>query len=96
MGTEFGQRNEWNFRTELDWKESLNPLNKGVTKFLRDMNHIYSQLGEFFKSDFTHSGFEWIDFKDSEQSTYQLHQKDGAGRRRFLISGMQHDSHSKA
>jgi 1,4-alpha-glucan branching enzyme len=69
MGTEFGQRNEWNFRTELDWKESENPLNKGVTKFLRNMNHIYSQLGEFFKTDFNHQGFEWIDFKDSEQST---------------------------
>ncbi len=69
MGGEFGQKNEWNFRAELDWKESRQPLNKGITTFLRDINHIYSQLGEFFKTDFTGFGFEWIDFKDTEQST---------------------------
>src|SRR5579872_843820 len=69
MGSEFGQKNEWNFRTELDWKESKNPLNAGCSRFVQDLNKIYSSYEEFFKTDFTYTGFEWIDFKDAEQST---------------------------
>ena len=68
MGSEFGQRNEWNFRTELEWKESANPLNKGISKFVRDLNLLYSSLTDLHQRDFSYSGFDWVDFKDSEQS----------------------------
>jgi 1,4-alpha-glucan branching enzyme len=78
MGTEFGQKNEWNFRTELDWKESGNPLNKGVSTFVRDLNRIYTENDEFHTADFSYAGFEWIDFKDSEQSTISFLRKSSS------------------
>jgi 1,4-alpha-glucan branching enzyme len=68
MGTEFGQKNEWNFRTELDWNESQNELNRGISTLVHDLNEMYFLQKEFSGSDFTYAGFDWIDFKDSEQS----------------------------
>jgi len=85
MGTEFGQRNEWNFRTELDWKESTNPLNAGTSKFVHDLNNLYSEYEEFSRTDFTYTGFEWIDFKDIEQSTISFLRKSDRNRESFSL-----------
>lgn len=86
MGTEFGQKNEWNFRTELDWKESRNPLNKGISSLVRDLNKVYRNLPEFHQLDFSYSGFEWVDFKDAEQSTISFVRKSaGAGEKISLV-----------
>ncbi len=85
MGIEFGQKNEWNFRTELDWKESTHPLNRGVSNFVRDSNSVYSKSAEFYESDFSYLGFEWIDFKDSEQSIISFVRKTGSDWNTFSL-----------
>ncbi len=85
MGTEFGQRNEWNFRTELDWRETSSPLNNGLMTYVRDVNRVYSDCAELHVLDFSYSGFEWIDFKDSEHSTISFMRKVGENSDRFSL-----------
>jgi len=85
MGTEFGQKNEWNFRTELEWKESMNLPNMGISNFVRDSNRVYSRLGEFHETDFIYTGFEWVDFKDSEQSIISFTRKSGTDWENFSL-----------
>ncbi|HYK03304.1 MAG TPA: 1,4-alpha-glucan branching protein GlgB, partial [Thermoanaerobaculia bacterium] len=38
MGDEFGQRNEWNHDTSLDWTELEQPMNQGLQRWVRDLN----------------------------------------------------------
>lgn len=85
MGTEFGQKNEWNFRTQLDWNESSNPLNAGISNFVRELNSIYSTSKEFYETDFTYTGFEWIDFKDAEQSVISYVRKQDGDKDGFSL-----------
>ena len=68
MGSEFGQYDEWNFRTSLDWANSQGERNHKMSLFLSDLNAIYSSRNSLHELDFSYQGFEWIDFKDSEQS----------------------------
>ena len=72
MGSEFGQKNEWNFRTELDWQEKDRPLNSELVQFVKDVNRMFRSHPEFHEVDFSYDGFEWIDFRDAEQSIVRL------------------------
>jgi 1,4-alpha-glucan branching enzyme len=85
MGSEFGQKNEWNFRTELDWREKDRPLNSKLVLYVKDLNRIFLTLPEFHEVDFSYEGFEWIDFKDSEQSVISYIRKSKDGKRLSLI-----------
>jgi 1,4-alpha-glucan branching enzyme len=67
MGSEFGQPNEWNFRTGLEWSSAERERNQKLSNFLKDLNLIYSSK-KALQMDFTSDGFEWIDFRDSDQS----------------------------
>ena len=85
MGSEFGQKNEWNFRTELDWQEKDQPLNSKLVLFVKDLDRIFNSLPEFHEIDFSYEGFEWIDFKDAEQSVISFIRKAKDGRRFSLV-----------
>ena len=75
MGSEFAQFNEWNFRTSLDWRNSLGDKNQKLMAFLKDLNALYSRKKSLYELDFSYDGFEWIDFKDTEQSVISFMRK---------------------
>ena len=68
MGCEFGQGNEWNFNTSLDWYVLDYPLHQGVKKLVADLNRLYKSNSALHQHDFEYTGFEWIDCHDSTQS----------------------------
>lgn len=37
-----------------------------LQKFVKDLNHIYQSEPAFFEVDFSYQGFDWIDFRDTE------------------------------
>jgi len=41
MGSDFGQWNEWNHDTSLQWDLLQWDLHRGLQKYLADMNQIY-------------------------------------------------------
>jgi 1,4-alpha-glucan branching enzyme len=68
MGGEFGQWDEWNHGTSIDWHLLQFAPHRGLQKFVTDLNHIYRSEPSLYEVDFHHLGFEWIDFRDSDNS----------------------------
>ncbi len=68
MGAEIGQWNEWNSNTSLDWHLLDFAPHKGLQKFLGDLNKVYQTEPALHEVDFEYTGFEWIDFRDSDNS----------------------------
>jgi 1,4-alpha-glucan branching enzyme len=68
MGTEFGQGQEWNSASVLDWWVLQFPYHDGVQRLVRDLNRLYHSSPELYKYEFEWQGFEWIDCNDAQQS----------------------------
>jgi 1,4-alpha-glucan branching enzyme len=64
MGGELGQWREWSEGRALDWDLLGDRLHAGVQRFVRDLNALYASEKAFWEMDFSHEGFEWIDFHD--------------------------------
>jgi 1,4-alpha-glucan branching enzyme len=68
MGGEFGQWNEWNHDTSLDWHLLELETHRGISRWIGDLNRVMRERAALHARDFEHEGFEWIDASDSEQS----------------------------
>ena len=68
MGSEFGQRSEWNFRSPLEWAALDYPPHAGVHGLVQDLNRLYRSEVALHRYDFEPQGFDWIDCHDSDQS----------------------------
>jgi 1,4-alpha-glucan branching enzyme len=79
MGAEFGQRNEWNHDTSLDWAELQNPMHQGLQRWVRDLNAVYRHEPSLHQVDFDASGFGWIDCHDADNSIVSLLRKSRHG-----------------
>ena len=68
MGGEIGQWREWSEERSLDWHLLGEPLHAGMQRWMRDLNALYRVEEAMWANDFEHTGFEWVDFRDVEQS----------------------------
>ncbi|MEM7084614.1 MAG: 1,4-alpha-glucan branching protein GlgB [Bacteroidota bacterium] len=68
QGGEFGQGGEWNFEQSLDWHLLDYDLHKGMQYLVADINQLYKSQPALYQKQFDASGFEWIDYNDSENS----------------------------
>jgi len=68
MGGEFGQWHEWNCNVQLSWELLEYDKHRGLQNFVRDLNHLYKQNPALYELDTQPAGFEWIDFRDSDNS----------------------------
>ena len=68
MGTEFGQRSEWNHQVALEWSSLEKEAHSQLQQCLRDLNRLYVDQAALYEVDFDWDGFEWIDFRDMDQS----------------------------
>ena len=68
MGGEFGQWREWDHDQSLDWNLLEYAPHQGLQRWVRDLNHFYRNHPALYEKDFTPDGFEWIDFKDADNS----------------------------
>jgi len=68
MGNEFGQPGEWDHDRSLDWHLCSEPLYAGVQRLVQDLNRLYVSTPALYEIDFEGSGFEWIDWSDSDYS----------------------------
>jgi 1,4-alpha-glucan branching enzyme len=68
MGSDFGQWNEWNHDSTLDWQLLAHPLHSGLRRWVRDLNTFYRGQPSLYEVDFESAGFEWVDCSDWEGS----------------------------
>jgi 1,4-alpha-glucan branching enzyme len=80
MGGEFGQFNEWNHESSLDWHLLDEPLHDGVRRWIGDLNRVYRQEPALHAREFSQDGFAWVVVRDSEESVLAFlrrHEADG-------------------
>ena len=75
MGGEFGQWSEWYWATSLDWHLLEEAPHRGLQTLLRDLNRRYREEPAMHQVDFTHEGFEWIDFGDADNNVVSFVRK---------------------
>ncbi|MGA2090980.1 MAG: 1,4-alpha-glucan branching protein GlgB, partial [Endomicrobiales bacterium] len=75
MGIEFGQVREWHHDESLEWHVLEFPLHRGMSRWISDLNAIYRVEPALFEIDNDWAGFEWIDFKDEDQSVISFIRK---------------------
>ena len=68
MGTEIGQWDEWQETHSLDWHLLQYEPHKKLQHFLAYLNELYKNEPALYEVDFDYTGFEWIDFMDSDNS----------------------------
>jgi 1,4-alpha-glucan branching enzyme len=68
MGQEIGQREEWNNNAGVRWELLEFELHRKLQTLMRELNRLYRASPALYQVDFHYSGFEWVDFRDSENS----------------------------
>jgi 1,4-alpha-glucan branching enzyme len=86
MGSEFGQWNEWNHDTSLDWHLLQYAPHVGLQRWVRDLNTFYRAEPALYEVDSEPSGFEWIDCDDSQNSVVSFLRWPGAHERPVLFA----------
>ncbi|PYI61492.1 MAG: 1,4-alpha-glucan branching enzyme [Verrucomicrobia bacterium] len=79
MGGEFGQRNEWNHDTNLDWQLLELPRHSGVRRLVQHLNYVYKNEPALWQLDDTYEGFDWIDLHDADNSVVSFLRKSRDG-----------------
>lgn len=85
MGGEFGQWNEWYHEGSLDWHLIGYPLHEGVQRWVNALNNFYKNEPAMYELDFDLGGFEWIDFRDWEQSIISFIRKGKSTNNIILV-----------
>jgi 1,4-alpha-glucan branching enzyme len=78
MGSEFGQRKEWNHDTALDWSELGHESHQGVLQWVSDLNRLYRDRPAL-RNDSDPAGFEWIDCADKDAGVVSFLRKPAIG-----------------
>jgi 1,4-alpha-glucan branching enzyme len=68
MGQEFGQREEWNHNAGLRWDLLEFEPHRKLQSLVRELNRLYRASPALYEVDFHYSGFEWVDFRDGQNS----------------------------
>ena len=79
MGSEFGQRPEFNESTSLEWWVSELWGHGGLQRLFRDLNTIYRANPPLFELDNDPEGFSWINADDAGHNTLSWVRSDSAG-----------------
>lgn len=84
MGSEWGQRAEWDADQSLDWFLLEQPLHRGMQHLVRDLNRVYRHEPALFERDFDPSGFRWIDASNADANVIAF-VRYSAARDRHLV-----------
>jgi 1,4-alpha-glucan branching enzyme len=68
MGDEFGQWQEWSFKTSLDWHLLNDPRHRGIQRWVRDLNTQYRAEPALHELDTRADGFSWIEADTAAES----------------------------
>ncbi len=84
MGSEFGQRSEWNHDDELEWGLLAFPEHQGINLITGELNALYRREPALHEVDFDWQGFEWIDCNDADGGILSF-VRHGRDRRELIV-----------
>ncbi|MBP5362832.1 MAG: 1,4-alpha-glucan branching protein GlgB [Ruminococcus sp.] len=76
MGQEFGQMNEWNYQSQLDWNLLDYDSHRNLLKFCEKLNKFYTENAPLWQNDDSWGGFSWISNDDYKQSVIAFRRID--------------------
>jgi 1,4-alpha-glucan branching enzyme len=85
MGDEFGDWDEWYHERGLNWERPNDPASAGVQKWVGDLNRFVSSEPALYELDFDPAGFEWIDYRDADNSVVSFIRRPKSGRGVVLV-----------
>jgi 1,4-alpha-glucan branching enzyme len=84
MGCEIGQTEEWNHNVSLPWHLLQYAFHSKLQVLAKELNWLYRREAALNQVDDDYSGFEWIDFHDSESSVISF-LRYSRNRAEFLV-----------
>ena len=75
MGNEFGQTDEWNYKTSLRWDLLQYDCHIGLKKCVSALAHLIKQEPSLHTNQFTQDGFEWHDLDHRNESVISFCRK---------------------
>jgi 1,4-alpha-glucan branching enzyme len=85
MGGEIGQWAEWNHDSSVEWHLLGFPLHSGLKSWVSDLNRLYREEPALYELDFSHHWFEWVDFRDYNQSVISFVRKSTKGEMILVV-----------
>jgi 1,4-alpha-glucan branching enzyme len=68
MGNEFGQTDEWNYKTALRWDLLSFDCHKGLQKCVATLSKLVKSAPALHETQFVSEGFRWADLSHREES----------------------------
>ncbi|MBL8237945.1 MAG: 1,4-alpha-glucan branching protein GlgB [Bryobacterales bacterium] len=68
MGQELGPYEEWNWQTQIRWELLDYDFHRRLQALVAELNKLYKSEPALYEVDNSHTGFEWIDFRDVDAS----------------------------
>ena len=68
MGNEFGQTQEWNYKSELQWDLLEYDPHRLLLECVKELNTVYRETPSFYEKQFEPAGFEWVDLGHRNES----------------------------
>jgi 1,4-alpha-glucan branching enzyme len=75
MGDEFGQTNEWNYKSELQWELLQFDCHRLLKQCVTDLNKLLRSEVALYQNQFKQNGFEWIDLNHRQESVIVFKRK---------------------
>ena len=69
MGQEFGQSQEWNEKSFLQWDLLQYDVHEGLQVLISDLNRIYAKDSTLAKTEKQPEAFQWLDISDGANVT---------------------------
>jgi 1,4-alpha-glucan branching enzyme len=84
MGSEIGQYEEWNHNSSVRWELLNFNCHRQLQTAVRELNRFYRREPALYEVDFNYTGFDWIDFRDVENSIISF-LRWSEGRKDFIV-----------
>lgn len=68
MTNDIAQYREWNSEAQMDWEALDFEYNSKFHDYFSELNRLYREEPALHEDDFDSSGFQWIDFSNSDES----------------------------
>ncbi|MCL2844173.1 MAG: 1,4-alpha-glucan branching protein GlgB [Chitinivibrionia bacterium] len=90
MGAEFGMKNEWYEKREIDWHlldERYNgTYHSSLHRMVKDLNKFYLANPAMWEDDITQeNGWEWVDYNDRDNCVIAFIRKSKSQKKKFLF-----------
>lgn len=79
MGGEIAQWNEWSCSEGVEWDLLRFIPHQEMQRMVKEINHFYLENSTLWEGDFHWTGFEWVDFADTQNSVISYLRKGQHG-----------------